>query len=301
VIVQVNEFPLEVIMKQLLMIPRLTAGKAGYLAAMAGLGALVYFSISPSLLRAAQVRVRDGQIVRLKLHNVITTENVEKGDTIEFDVADDVVVDGHTVIAKGAPAHGKVVRVKGAGKRRAKDASVTFQFVDVRAADNQAVPIRKNPYKAKKKGESKENEIEANEVIPGQVERVIGADKGKEYVAYTDAAVIVNAPETAPVPVSPPAVAPPLAPQVPAQPQPQPGPTLAAPEQEPAAIDFASDPTGADIYIDGSFKGNTPSTLQVAAGRHAIDIRFAGYRGYSRTIVVDPGSHPTVHATLEKE
>ena len=76
---------------------------------------LVYLSTPAS---ASQVRVIQGQMVRLKLHNVLTTENVVKGDPIDFDVAEDVVVATHMVIQKGAPARGKVVAVKGAGKRK---------------------------------------------------------------------------------------------------------------------------------------------------------------------------------------
>src|SRR5208282_1735787 len=160
---------------------------------------LVYLSTPAP---AAQVRVIQGQMVRLKLHNVLTTENVVKGDPIDFDVAEDVVVATHMVIQKGAPARGKVVDVKGAGKKRAKDATVTFLFVTVRSVDSQDIPLRARPDKHKK-AESKENEIEANDPLPGYAERVIGAEKGKEYAAYVDTTATVNVSDA-------PAVAPPL-------------------------------------------------------------------------------------------
>jgi len=65
---------------------------------------LVYLATPAS---ASQVRVMQGQMVRLKLDNVLTTENVAKGDAIEFDVAEDVMVATHVVIQKGAPARGE--------------------------------------------------------------------------------------------------------------------------------------------------------------------------------------------------
>jgi len=296
-------------MKRPTIIARVGTVKGLRLTALAGLGAAVYLAISASPLGAAQVRVRDGQEVRLLLHNVLTTENVEKEDTIDFDVGEDVVVNGHVVIAKGAPGVGKVVGVKGAGKKKAKDASVTFRFISVRSVDNQQIPLRALPYKGKKKGDAKENDVVANDPIPGYPDRVIGAEKGKPYPAFLDSSAVINAPETAPIPVSTPAptAAQPAAP-APAQPttQPaqtptQPAPAVGIPEQESASIDFASEPSGADIYIDGSFLGNTPSTLRVAAGRHRVELRLSGYRTWTQSMPVDPGSHPRVSKTLEKE
>jgi len=262
---------------------------------------LVYLSTPAP---AAQVRVIQGQMVRLKLHNVLTTENVVKGDPIDFDVAEDVVVATHTVIQKGAPARGKVVGVKGAGKRNAKDASVSFQFISVRSVDSQDIPLRVRPDKPKK-AESKENEIEANDPLPGYAQRVIGAEKGKEYAAYVDVSATVNVPDTPPV-------APPITPvattvQPPSSPAPAstsvPTPAAANPSmpEEPALVDFNSNPPGADILIDGNVVGNTPSTLHVDAGRHLIQLRMSGYLTWTRTMRVEPGSSPFIRATLEKE
>ena len=258
---------------------------------------LVYLSTPAP---AAQVRVIQGQMVRLKLHNVLTTENVVKGDSLDFDVAEDVVVATHVVIQKGAPARGRVVNVKGAGKKNAKDASVTFQFMSVRSVDSQDIPLRARPDKHKK-AESKENETEANDPLPGYTDRVIGAEKGKEYAAYVDVSATVNVPDT-------PVVAPPITPvapaaQPPSSPQPAPTPAPANPlmPEEPASVDFNSNPPGADILIDGNLVGNTPSTLHVDAGRHVIQLRIGGYRSWTRTMVVEPGSSPSIRATLEKQ
>jgi hypothetical protein len=267
---------------------------------------LVYLSTPAP---AAQVRVVQGQMVRLKLHNVLTTENVVKGDPIDFDVAEDVVVATHVVIQKGAPARGKVVGVKGAGKRNAKDAAVIFQFVSVRSVDSQDIPLRYRPDKHKK-AESKENEIEANDPLPGYAERVIGAEKGKDYAAYVDVSATVNVPDTQVVaPPGPVATAPQTSanPQVATPPAPS-TPPIAPPTvspltvpQEPALVDFNSNPPGADILIDGALVGNTPVRLSVAAGRHVIQLRIGGYSSWRRTMTVEPGSYPSIRATLEKQ
>ena len=265
---------------------------------------LVYLSTPAS---AAQVRVIQGQMVRLKLDNVLTTENVVKGDPIDFDVAEDVVVATHVVIQKGAPARGKVVDVKGAGKRNAKDASVTFQFLSVRSVDSQDITLRVRPDKSKKSG-PKENEIEAKDPLPGYAQRVIGAEKGKEYAAYVDVSATVNVPDTQPAtPQITPVPSTPANPQGVTPPTPTVGLTPAAPTpstavpEEPALVNFNSDPPGADILIDGNLAGNTPSTLHVEAGRHVIQLRIGGYRSWTRNMVVEPGSSPSIRATLEKQ
>jgi len=271
---------------------------------------LVYLSTAAF---ATQVTLPQGTPVRLKLHDVLTTENVVKGDQIRFDVAEDVVVATHVVIEKGAPAVGTVVVVKGAGKRNAKDASVTFEFKFVRSVDSQDISLRAHQDK-RKKSEAKENWIEANNSLTGYPERVIGAEKGQGYDAYVDASATVRVADT---PVTlPPVTLPPVAPVAPAQPPPSnpqvappvsplspPAPGAANPQvsEEPAMVDFDSNPPGADILIDGAMVGNAPVKLPVAAGRHLIQLRIGGYNTWTRQMRVEPGSYPSIRATLDKQ
>jgi hypothetical protein len=250
---------------------------------------------------AAKVAVRDGQLVRLKLRNILTTDNVQKGDGIEFDVMEDILVNGHVVIAKGAAAHGKVLDVKGAGKPKAKDAEVVFQFTTVHAVDNQELPLRLQPVKSRKPKPS-ENEVRERSPIPGYPSRLIGAEKGKEYKAYTEGSFVINAADAIVAPsVAPAVTAPATPPAGPAAPVTAPAAAPLGLAPEPASVEFNSTPDGADILIDGAFVGNTPSTLRVTAGHHAIEIRMAGYHSWTRTMVVDPGSHPSVRATLARQ
>jgi hypothetical protein len=267
-----------------------------------GIAGLALAGAAPRL-SAAQVRVPQGTLVRLKLHADITTENVVKGDRVEFDVAENVTLNGHVVIPKGAVAYGLVRDVKGAGKKRAKDAAVFFRFVAVRAADTREIPLRLMPTKSRR-GDT-EDEVEINTPIPGLMERMIGAEKGRDFAAYTDADALVNAPE-APVAGTPtpqaaaPSARPSATPAAAAPATPPPMPAMVLPPED-AYVDFNSNPTGAEILINGTSRGNTPLRLQVPPGRHVIEIRLAGYRTWTRNMVVDPGSKPSVRATLEKE
>jgi hypothetical protein len=55
-------------------------------------------------------------------------------------------------------------------------------------------------------------------------------------------------------------------------------------------ISVASNPTGADIEVDGSFVGNTPSTIDVTSGEHTVVVKKAGYKDWSRTLKVTGGA-----------
>jgi hypothetical protein len=68
-----------------------------------------------------------------------------------------------------------------------------------------------------------------------------------------------------------------------------------------SSVEFDSTPDGADIVVDGNLLGNTHSTLHLTVGRHDIEIRMAGYRTWTRRMVVDSESHQSVRVTLVKQ
>jgi hypothetical protein len=69
----------------------------------------------------------------------------------------------------------------------------------------------------------------------------------------------------------------------------------------PSEVDVKSTPTGADITIDGKFSGNTPSTLQLSAGDHAVSVTAKGFQKWERTITLSAGGAITLNATLDPE
>jgi PEGA domain len=262
----------------------------------------IVLSLAVAEVSASQVRVPEGTFVSLALRSDVTTENVVKGDRVDFDVVKNVVVDGYVVIPKGAAGWATVVKVKGAGKKDTKDASVTLRIKGVNAIDQQPIPLRLIPNRSKKLDPS-ENDSEESGVIPGNGERMIGAAKGKQYAAYTDIEALVNAPDNAPPLAAQPASSQ-TVPGAAAFPAKTPAP-LAQPDAllapEPATVDFRSDPTGGEILIDGSSVGVTPTTLQLAPGLHDLEIHVNGYQSWKRKMRVTRGSHPTVLAHMVKE
>ena len=72
---------------------------------------------------------------------------------------------------------------------------------------------------------------------------------------------------------------------------------------EPAkgTVNLSSNPTGADVLVDGDFVGNSPAALKLPRGRHTVTVKMAGYKDWSREITVQSGSEVQLTATLEKQ
>jgi hypothetical protein len=62
----------------------------------------------------------------------------------------------------------------------------------------------------------------------------------------------------------------------------------------------ASVPDGADIEVDGSFVGNTPSDVQVTEGEHSVSVKKAGFKDWERKMKITGGSSVHLNAELEK-
>jgi hypothetical protein len=67
-----------------------------------------------------------------------------------------------------------------------------------------------------------------------------------------------------------------------------------------AKLQLGSDPNGADIELDGSFVGNSPSDVQVAEGEHTITVKKAGFKDWERKLKVTGGGSVRLNAELEK-
>jgi hypothetical protein len=65
-------------------------------------------------------------------------------------------------------------------------------------------------------------------------------------------------------------------------------------------VECFSDPSAADILIDGEFYGNTPSILKVPVGKHELEIQLSGYKTYSIPLILQSGTGiRTIRASLE--
>ena len=67
-----------------------------------------------------------------------------------------------------------------------------------------------------------------------------------------------------------------------------------------AKFSVTSTPPGADIELDGSFAGNTPSELAVTEGEHSIRVTKAGFKPWERKLKISAGSTVRIDVDLEK-
>jgi hypothetical protein len=67
-------------------------------------------------------------------------------------------------------------------------------------------------------------------------------------------------------------------------------------------VTFKSSPSGAKIYLDGAYIGNTPkNNVTVDAGTHTITYYLAGYEPYTKTLDVQANKSYVVYASLKTE
>lgn len=67
-----------------------------------------------------------------------------------------------------------------------------------------------------------------------------------------------------------------------------------------SSVTFESNPSGADVYVDGSFVGDTPDTVLLASGLHTISVRAWGYQTWRRTFTITAGGKTSMEAILQE-
>ncbi|MFA5330738.1 MAG: PEGA domain-containing protein [Methanoregula sp.] len=60
---------------------------------------------------------------------------------------------------------------------------------------------------------------------------------------------------------------------------------------ETSTIQFSSSPSGAEVYLDNQYRGNTPATIaDVSYGSHTLEYRMSGYRDWLADVTVASGT-----------
>ncbi len=73
-------------------------------------------------------------LIKIALVTPVNAKNLKVGDTIHYKVAEDVIVDGSLVFAKGEPGEGTVTKVKQA-RNFGRDAEVNVEFEKTKSID----------------------------------------------------------------------------------------------------------------------------------------------------------------------
>ena len=73
---------------------------------------------------------------------------------------------------------------------------------------------------------------------------------------------------------------------------------FAAPEAL-GTVSISSEPDGAEIFVDDKFHGNTPATLKLPTGSHAVVLKSPGRADWRRTLEILKSSKTSLKAALD--
>jgi hypothetical protein len=85
--------------------------------------------------------LQDGTPIKLRLLNKLDSHTAKNGDDIPFDVVNDVVVAGVTVLRRGSPASGLVTQAE-SSKTMGRAGRLSFTIKDVKLRSGGSVPVR---------------------------------------------------------------------------------------------------------------------------------------------------------------
>jgi len=230
--------------------------------------------------------LEDGTPVKLRTARTISSADAHTGDTVDFEVLEDIRVKDLLVVPKGAIAWGTVTDAQ-PKRRMGRGGKLDVNIDSVRLADGEKVPLR-----AVKdvKGGGHTGAMTGAMVATGIVffpaaplflfmhGKDITIPKGTEITAYINGDTRLEEAKFQPAKTD--------APAAPAQTGPS-----------DAEIEISSIPPGADIELDGKFVGSTPSSITVAPGDHEIAIKKTGFAVWDRKTTVSSG-HINITAEL---
>jgi hypothetical protein len=229
--------------------------------------------------------LEDGTPLKLRISQTVSSADAHVGQTVEFEVLEEVKVNDLVVVPKGGLAWATVT-VAESKKRMGRGGKLDMNIDSVRLVDGEKVALR-----AVKEGKggghvgAMTGAMVATSIVFFPAAPLFlfmhGKDitipKGTEVTAFVNGDVALDLAKFRPA-GSPVAVA------------------VVAQE----TLEFISNPAGADIEVDGSFVGTTPSSITVSPGDHAVTIRKAGYKAWERRMKTSSGSVKVV-ADLEQE
>jgi hypothetical protein len=238
--------------------------------------------------------LEDGTPIKMRINRTISSGDAHLGDTVDFEVLEDISVNGTLVIPKGGLAFATVTEAQ-SKRRMARGGKLDINIDYVKLVSSEKAALR--AVKDMKGGGH------TGAMVGGMVATSIvffpaapfflfmhGKDisipKGTEITAYVNGDMKLDLAKF----------------QASSATQQTAGETAnPASNSSSARLQMESNPTGADIEIDGGFVGNTPSDVQVPEGEHAITVKKAGFKDWERKMKISGGSSVHLNAELEKQ
>jgi hypothetical protein len=238
---------------------------------------------------ATPSKLLDGTAIKLRLTENLTSATAKTGQQVSFEVLEEVDVEGVAVIAKGAQALATITMAE-PKRSMGRAGKLDVNIDSVRLVDGEKAAISAT---RSEKGGSHTGAMTAGMVGTAIVffpaaplllfihGKDITIPKGTEVTAFVAGDMKLEMSRFAPAGSQPGTVVE--------------GPVIVAAS---ASLTVDSSVAGADIEVDGSFVGSTPSTVSVAPGQHTIVVKKKGYADWSRSMAV-AGSGVRLSAELE--
>lgn len=228
--------------------------------------------------------LEDATPVKLRLSRNVSSADATTGETVDFEVLEEVKVGDVLVVAKGGVAWGTVTEAE-PKKRMGRGGKLDMTIDSVRLLDGEKAALRgvKDVQGGSHSGAMTGGIVAASLIVWPAAPLFLlmhGKDitipKGTEITAYIngnlplDAAKFDSQGSTTGGTV---------ATAAPAQ-----GSTVSQ-----VTVEISSTPPGADIELDGSFVGNTPSSVGMSPGDHVVKLTKSGYGKWERKLKTSTG------------
>lgn len=222
--------------------------------------------------------LEDGTPVKIRISQTVSSADAQVGQTVDFEVLEEVKVGEVVVIPKGGVAWATVTEAQ-SKRRMGRGGKLNINIDTVRLADGEKVALR--AVKDAKGGGhvgAMTGAIVATSIVFFPAAPLFLFMHGKDITIPkgTEVTAFING--DAPLD---------MAKFQPQSPTPSTETTTTA---SAATLDFSSNPAGAEIEIDGNYAGNTPSSMSVAAGDHAIKISKTGFKPWERKLKISAGN-----------
>jgi len=238
--------------------------------------------------------LEDGTPVRMRINRTISSADAHLGDTVDFEVLQDVSLNGTLVIPKGGLAFATVTQAQPKRRMaRGGKLDINIDYVKLVSSEKAALRAVKDLSGGGHTGAMVGGIVATSLVFFPAAPfflfmhgKDISIPKGTEITAYINGDMKLDIAKF--------------------QPAPSPQPAAAAGNNSPSAdstsakVHLESNPAGADIEIDGNFVGNTPSDVQVTEGDHSITVKKTGFKDWERKLKISAGSSVQLNAELEK-
>ncbi|WP_229740962.1 PEGA domain-containing protein [Silvibacterium dinghuense] len=219
----------------------------------------------------------DGTPIKLKLGRTLSSADAKVGDEVDFEVVEEIRVDGQVVIPKGGLALATVTEAEHK-KSMGRAGKLNVNIDSARLVDGEKATLRATEG-GKGGGHvgAMTGAIVATSIVFFPAAPLFlfihGKDitipKGTEITAYVDGDMVLDMAKLNPSAV-PVAVAQAVTSQL--------------------AVD--ANVPNCDIEVDGAFVGNTPSQISIAYGKHEIAVKKTGYESWSKTMMI---AGPNIH------